>query len=352
MVVRPFSGPLGKSKAKAASSGNGVKGSLFSPGGTAKQLWSRDPDKRKVDASGLLSPEDTLIAIARGMHPGVLRDMEDRATIRGGLTALRLAGVPGYTKVPVNVLKSTLANLPEDDDKLRRYAKRGNNLRESAAAIRKVVQRQGLEQAAWGARQLYVLDNIKGFSVGRGIAAAAVGAASFATLGVGAIISAGLAVQGAISGAIAKKVAEDATNNLKQGLAKAKSKRAGTDSRGASSLSAGVPRLALSRSTAQRRAQAAGMATGPAAKQGISPLKPKSFSAKQGISPLKPKPEATPEAAVESEVSAPASPLVGGVSQAWLIGGALAVVVVGGALWLRSSRSSGSSSRSGNKGNE
>lgn len=217
-----------KKKKSSKSSKKGAKGSAFSPGGTPAQLWQRDPAKRKVDLSGLFSPEDTLIAIARGMAPGVLDALDDRATIRGGLTALKMAKVKGYTKVPVETMKSTLANLPEHDDKLIQAAKGGRTLKDAAKHMRKVVHKQGLDKAAWGARQMYVLDNLKGFQLARAVTATVLSLSSAGTLGIGPVVAAGIAVQGAISGAIAKQVATDAAVNLKSGLvayqAKKKSK--------------------------------------------------------------------------------------------------------------------------------
>lgn len=305
------------------ASGKGAQGSLFSPGGTPKQLWNKEPSKRKVDISGLFSPEDTIIAVARGMAPGVMSEMEHRATIRGGLTALKMAGVKGYTKVPVNVLKSTIANLPEDDDRLRKYAGKGNDLTASAKHIRSVVKKNGLEQAAWGSRQLYVLDNIKGFSVGRAVAAAA---APFVFPAWGVLISAGLGVQGAISGVIAKQVATDGTNNLKNGLRKAKVK--------AKQLSTAETTTAIS----GRKAASSASASRSTTLENVDLTTPGPYGFKQGT-PFTPK----AKDAGAGSGSGGASGTAGGSMSQWLVAGGIAVLAIGGALALSGSGTNASS---------
>lgn len=222
-MIRPSY--LGASKKKTGTkSAKGAKGSIFNPGGTSAQLWMRNPDKRKVDISGLFSPEDTIIAVARGMHPGVLRDMDDRATIRGGLTVLKAAGIPGYTKVNLVPLKSTTANLAKDDAALVRAARLplGTTIRSAASSMRATVHKHRLDRAAWGARQLYVLDNIKGFSAGHALASAVV---ALVPIPGARIIGAAMAAHGAISGAIAKGVTAAAMNDMKLGLAAVKAKK-------------------------------------------------------------------------------------------------------------------------------
>ena len=201
----------------------GGAGALFSPGGSAAELWARSPTKRKVDVSGLFSPEDSIIAVARGMHPGVLYDMDARATIRGGLAVLKMAGVKGYTKTNVDRLKSTTLNTGPDDKALLKATGGGvKNLKDAAARIRGAVHKRGLGKAAWGARQLYVLENMKGFQVASGVSAAVVNVVPV----VGQIVSAGVAGHMAISAAIAQKISEEAGKNIEGGLKAYKAKKA------------------------------------------------------------------------------------------------------------------------------
>ncbi|MSQ55766.1 MAG: hypothetical protein EXR31_10410 [Betaproteobacteria bacterium] len=201
----------------------GHRGTLFSAGGTAAQLWNRPPTKRKIDVSGLFSPEDTIIAVARGMHPGIAINMEYRAGIRGGLTALKMAGVKGYTTVNVQKLHSTTLNLPNDDKALIRAAGGGQKvgagrrrltLKGAYERIIKIVHLHRLDQAAWGARQLFILQNIKGFQIAHGVAAAAVNVIP----GVGQVVSAAAAAHIKISSAIARRVSGDAAKNIEAGI--------------------------------------------------------------------------------------------------------------------------------------
>lgn len=201
----------------ATTNTKGSRGSAFSPGGSPSVLWSRAPHLRRVDLSGLFSPEDTIIAVARGMAPGIMAAMEWRATIRGGLTALKMAGVKGYTRINVAGLKSTTANLPRHDTALIRAAGGGGNtLKRAGERIQRIVARHHLSQAAWGARQLYILANLAGFQIAHAVAAAAVNVIP----AVGQIVSAAASAHMAISAAIAKKIAEEAGKNIKTGLAR------------------------------------------------------------------------------------------------------------------------------------
>jgi hypothetical protein len=306
MASRPFlSGPLGKTKAKGASkAGKGAKGALFDPGGTAAQLWMRNPDKRKVDLSGVLfGPEDTIIAVARGMHPGVLRDMDDRATIRGALTVLKALGVAKYAKVRVETMKSTLANSKADDAALLKAAG-ASTLRVAANRMRQEVHKHHLDRAAWGMRSAYVLDNLKGFNAGRAVATTIVGAIP---IGVTQAVAAAMAVHGAISGAIAKDVLTQATTDAKEGLAAAKA----------------------------RAAQAkAAKAARDAKKDG----KTTTYSADGVTTTYTQRRDAASAAPVEVGASPSSSgdaPAATSGLNPWWIGGLAAVVLVGGALMLR-----------------
>ena len=133
-------------------------------------------------ASSLLTlPYTTLHPIAKGARPsGPFRAMEDRATIRGGVTVLRAAGVKGYKADPKTLVSGIVAT-PADDKKLIAAAGGGKTLKEAAARIRRVVTRAKLDKAAFASRALFIAGNAVGFDiyaqVGLAIAGAGVGTA-------------------------------------------------------------------------------------------------------------------------------------------------------------------------------
>jgi hypothetical protein len=189
---------------------------VFDPGYLPETLWSLPYSKRKVDVSGLLGPEDTIIAVAKGMRPGALIALEDRATIKGGLMALRAAGLSKTD--PIN-LKVTTLNLPKHDQELIRAAGlKSGTLQAAAAKVRAAVAKQGkgLARAAWGARGLLILSTMAGFSAGRAVTATSL---AVIPLGVTQIIGAAVAAHGAVSGAIAKSLSDKFTTYVKDGLA-------------------------------------------------------------------------------------------------------------------------------------
>ena len=194
--------------------------SLFSPGYTPDVLWRMNPTQRKIDLSGLLSPEDSILAIARGMQPSfALRALEDRATIKAGLTVLRAAG---KSTASVEKLKVTVANLPADDEALLRAAgskgrgSLGARLSAAARAIKAKVTAagHGLPTAAWGARGLFILGTLPGFVLAHTAAALAVNLVPV----IGQVVSAAVSAHISITQAIAKKTTADLTANLKNGL--------------------------------------------------------------------------------------------------------------------------------------
>lgn len=250
-------------KKKKTSSKKGAKGQAFDAGGTPAQLWRTDPAKRRVDFSGLLSVEDTLIAIAKGMAPGVLDKMEDRATIKGGVASLKALKVKPWASRSVSKLQTRTVQSEKDDAALVKAAGRGKNLREAAKYIQGQVVKHHLSQAAWGARQGYILGNIKGFQIVHGLTASALNFVPVA----GNIASAAAAAHLAISGVVAKDVATMATSNVTKGLAYAK-KRAG--------------KKAPASSTAKPRSTASAPAAAPAAARktvSVSSGKPRTMMA-------------------------------------------------------------------------
>lgn len=186
-------------------------GGVFTPGYPPEVLWSLPYGKRKVDLSVTLGPEETIIAVARGMKPGFQINLERRATIKGGLTVLKAVGL---SDVDPSRLKVTTLNLPADDKALIRAAGGGRNLKEAAEAVQRRVAGRGpaLAKAAWGARGLFILGTLPGFQVGRSIASTVVG---IIVPPVGAL----MAAHGAITGSVAKAATDKLTAYLKEGVA-------------------------------------------------------------------------------------------------------------------------------------
>lgn len=207
-----------EAKKKQALCGEGGT-SVFDAGASPQTLWTMPYSKRKVDVSGLLGPEESIIAVAKGMNPGAMFALEDRAVIKGGLMALFAGGLSTYDPTG---LKVTTLNLPEDDKALVKAAggKLTNNLSKdlSAAAekVRKQVSAQGdgLKKAAWGLRGLYVLSTLTGFQV----------VSSAVTLGVnlvpvvGQVVSAALAAKHGITAAIANNVKSQFNGFVETGM--------------------------------------------------------------------------------------------------------------------------------------
>lgn len=160
---------------------------LFRPGYSPEQLWTLPIRKRKIDASGLLSPEDTIVAIARGMHPGIHRKAEEKAMRDGGLLVLRKAGLP----------------VPKDT---------------SFEGVRKAVATRGsaLKRAAWGARGVLILGST-GMKVSTAIHSAVPAIASlFGPIGM--LVAAAAGGHVAITQSIARKVLAEQEGYLKDGL--------------------------------------------------------------------------------------------------------------------------------------
>ena len=88
----------------------------------------------------------------------LLFNLEQRATIRGGLAALKAAKIPGYDKVNINALKSATFQWERDDKALYSIVK-GKNLGDGVTKIRKIVKRYNLGEAAFALRAGYILDD-------------------------------------------------------------------------------------------------------------------------------------------------------------------------------------------------
>lgn len=88
----------------------------------------------------------------------LLFNLEQRATIRGGLAALKAAKIPGYDKVNIDDLKSATFQWESDDKALYSIVK-GKDLGDGVTKIRKIVKRYNLGEAAFALRAGYILDD-------------------------------------------------------------------------------------------------------------------------------------------------------------------------------------------------
>jgi hypothetical protein len=201
--------------------GGGGGGLGFKPKGDSATLWATEPKRRRIDPTGMLTgQEDVLIAVARGMRPGgIWKAAEHRATIRGGIAVLKLAGVKGWEKARPEKLKSGVKVKKDADRELVAAAgRKGAKLGDAAAHIRSVVAKERLGKPAFAARGLYILENTKNFRTAHGL-----------TAGVLAVLfpPAGALAAGhiGISGAVQKKATEKFQSELKAGLAEYAAKR-------------------------------------------------------------------------------------------------------------------------------
>jgi len=194
--------------------------SIFDAGEPPQKLWTMAYNKRKIDLSGLLGPEETIVAVAKGMRPGPAAiALEDRAVIKGGLMVLFAAGLSTYDPT---LLKVTTANLAKDDKKLIEAAgvtpgkNIGKSLSEAADKVRKKVSKYGdsLKKAAWGLRGLYILGTLVGFQM---VTAAAALGVNFIP-GAGQIISATLAAKSGVTSAVANNVKNQLNGFVEAGL--------------------------------------------------------------------------------------------------------------------------------------
>jgi hypothetical protein len=209
-----------EAKRKQALCGEGGT-TLFDAGASPQALWTMPYSKRRVDLSGLLGPEESIVAVAKGMNPGAMFALEDRAVIKGGLMALFAAGLSTYDPTP---LKITTANLKKDDEAIIKAAGgklTGNipkDLSTAAEKVRKQVSAQGdgLKKAAWGLRGLYVLSTLVGFQV---VSAAVTLGANFIPIpGVGQVVSAALAAKSGITSDIAENVKNQINGFIETGM--------------------------------------------------------------------------------------------------------------------------------------
>jgi len=248
-----------------------------------EQLWRTDPARRPINVLGIFTGtlaggEDEVIAVAQGGRTSFKnRTAEDRATIRGGLAVLNIAGVRGYGSVNVESLSSKLVQGKQQDQKLIRAAGGGNTLKAAANHIRGIVSKHGLDRAAWGARGIYILANLKGFAKVRHVAAGV--SAIFGPIGM--LVGAAVEGHGAISAAVAKKLAAKFNTYVTEGIESYKAKvakkastgekhaRPTTDSKAAADAAADAANTATSadRSLVSASAASASSVTAPTSKR-------------------------------------------------------------------------------------
>lgn len=217
--------------------GSAVKGGKGGyPNATPEQLWRTDPNKRPIDFWGviggnLMGGEDEVIAVAKGAQTSFKsRPTDDRATIRGGLAVLAAAG---RSNVDARRLSSQIIQGPKADQALIKAAGGSGTgaaaLTSAANLVRRAVSAAGLEKAAWGARGLYILDNLKGFNAAR-----TTGATVSSFFGpIGMIIGAAVGIHGAVSAQVAAEAKQRFTRWMKEGLR--------TGAKGAKGESSDVP---------------------------------------------------------------------------------------------------------------
>lgn len=200
-----------------------------------EKLWMLPMDDRDASLVGVVSYQDSVIQVALGAKPGVdsLARLDDRATIRGGLEALYLAGLS--KKDPTSLWVGLNAN-EDDENALIRAAgvstkgDRRKNLAKAAQQVRKEVKKKGgktLMRVAWALRALAMLGAAGILTVARGSSAAIL---SIVPLGVTQVLgglTAGLsaATQARLQGQIEKFTAV-AEKNLERFNVKQEEKQA------------------------------------------------------------------------------------------------------------------------------
>lgn len=160
--------------------------------------------------AGTAGGDDLVVALAGGARTSAfIRPLEDRATIAGGIQALKAAGkYQGDSGFPVKLVQG------EGEDRSLIRAAKGRNLKDAALKIREAVVKAGLEQAAFAARGILILQNLSGFQKVRGIAAGIT-----AVIGpIGAAIAAAMGAHGAITAAVARNLLSRLEQDWKAGI--------------------------------------------------------------------------------------------------------------------------------------
>lgn len=130
-----------------------------------EKLWMLPNSKRDASLVGIISYQDSVIQVALGAKAGTdsLERLDDRATIRGGLEALYLAGLTD--KDPTGLWVGLTDNA-EDETALIKAAgvstkgDRRKNLAKAAQKVRKEVKKKGgkpLMRVAWALRAISMM---------------------------------------------------------------------------------------------------------------------------------------------------------------------------------------------------
>lgn len=166
----------------------------FLPKVAPEVLWAMDPQRRPILIESQYGTRELIVALAGGNRVyGPLRALDSRATIRGGIAAMKAAGhdVPAPRGLDSRIRQDNAA-----DTKLIRAAGGGRNLEGAAERVRARVRGLGLSRAAWGYRGLYVLDAAAGVKAAESTATAAVSVIPI----WGQIIGAAAALKSGVSG--------------------------------------------------------------------------------------------------------------------------------------------------------
>ena len=211
-------------------------------------LWNTPNAKRPKDLGGTIatvltgSPAVKYVSIARGRQAGgPFLALEQRCTIRGGIAALRQAGL-AYEDTDPAKLHSGLAQAKKADAALVAAAGTGDDLASASEGMRKKVSAAGagLATAAWGLRGLYVLASYAGFAMAQTAAAVGVNFIPVA----GQIASAVIGAKTAVESAVMAKANKDFQGMVKDGLTRAGAKKkanAAINTALAASISQGGP---------------------------------------------------------------------------------------------------------------
>jgi len=179
-----------------------------------EKLWMLPMSKRDASLVGIVSYQDSMVQVALGAKPGTdsLERLDNRATIKGGLQALYLAG---FIEQDPSGLIVGATNNEQDEIALLKAAgvstkgDRGKNIAKAAQKIRKEVKAKGgkpLMRAAWALRALVMLSAAGIFGVVRGSSALVLGVIPAGVTQVAGGIVAGLSAvtQGRIDGQVQK----------------------------------------------------------------------------------------------------------------------------------------------------
>ena len=196
---------------------------MLTPDSKASSLWAVYYPwgrRKRMTTSGLLGT-------ARGYRPPQMyMDSEWKATVVGGILALKAGGIKPWVKFPDKRLEVKMRGSPSQDRSLIKAVERSSgkkfaDMRKTSGYIRKIVIENKLGSAAWAARKLSMLGAVSlrqaAAGAGAGVASTALYAASG---GPQAIVTVPLALIGnaisAVSSAKGKKAKAEAELSQQQ----------------------------------------------------------------------------------------------------------------------------------------